>query len=155
MVHRVRFVAAISAVLCATSALGSDTATVPLLEPLEEVAKKQQGKSVLVIFTARWDASDVMLRKLMEDETVKAVLHSHEVAFYMADCTVGAGAGATEMRRHGIKATPISALVRRPDGAIGIKRLVLTSVDTFVASLRSLLEKGEKALPDAKDKAPK
>ena len=122
-------------------ALGEGDGPRPLVQPLLETAKKHEGKRVLVIFSARWDLSGAILKELMEDPEVRAVLRSDGVVTYVADCTAGESVGAIELRRHGSNAVPMSAALLHPDGMITFTRLNLTSAKTLASNLRDLVKK--------------
>jgi len=140
-------VACAVAIFSVAVAHGAEDGPRPLVQPLLETAKKHEGKRVLVIFTARWDFSGDLLKKLMEDQEVRTVLRSDGLVSYVADCTAGESVGAIEMRRHGSNAVPMSAALLHPDGMITFTRLNLTSAKTLASNLRDLVKKGAQDQP--------
>lgn len=145
----------VAAILGVTPALCEADRPSPLVEPLLETARTHEGKQILVIFTARWDTSGDVLKKLMEDEEVGGVLKSDGVVSYVADCTERTGVGATEMRKHGVNAIPHSALLLHSDGMLTFTRLDLTSSKTLASNLRALIEKGKQGRPDVENRSSK
>ena len=111
----------------------------PLTVEVEELVKKSPNDSHLIFYGADWDISGERLKMFLKQAKVIELLAKSKAKIYYADCTEEKSAGRQDMYRRGVHATPVAMGYWKNNGVVAFSRIDLTSEETFLKNLSTIL----------------
>jgi len=105
-------------------------------KPLDEIAKTNPGKDILVFYTADWCLTSAVMKKRLITDEFTQIMSKKNLLIVMVDCTQEDSIGSRELKLGGshTESIPAISMIHR-DGMVTYAKFDSKNLKTMIASI--------------------